>query len=236
MTNISSSTKYGFAASEAPVDTVTSLDVSSESDGNATLWNGFCGTGGGGGPAGHHNKRGGPRRDDNTIVSDSELARRLQELSVKERNQLYEEIHGVASIPDEEPVIVETRLAQLDDEITRIRDKPAYLKALFLAPRRVKSRAFRMMFLRAAEFDPREAAARMVQHYENKLELFGESLLGKDITLEDLSEDDVVALQTGSTMFLPAPDMAGRGVNVLTRKSMNAKTLDNQVRTNKTKK
>ena len=168
--------------------------------------------------------------DNDRTMTDAELAKSLHELSAQDRNSLYEDIHGVAPVAAEDPELVTRRLNQLEDEIERVKDdKSAYSKALFLAPRLVKSREFRLMFLRATNYDPRQSARRIVQHFRDKARLFGEGKVGKTITLEDLNEDDMAALQSGAEQFLPVPDRAGRAVAVQARKHLKPKTWENQV-------
>ena len=168
--------------------------------------------------------------DEDRTMTDAEYARSLHGLSAQERNSLYEDIHGVTPVKDEDQELVTRRLNQLEDEILRVRDdKSAYSKALFLAPRLVKSREFRLMFLRATNYDPRQSARRIVQHFRDKAWLFGEGKVGKIITLEDLDEDDMAALESGVEQFLPESDRAGRGVAVLARKHLKPKTWENQV-------
>ena len=107
------------------------------------------------------------------IDHDPIMTRELGKLTPDEREKLYEEIHGIVNIPDEEPEFVERCLSQMEDEIQKIKKRAAYNKAHFLAPTKVKCRDFRLMFLRGTSFDPRAAAKRIVTHFHNKAELFG---------------------------------------------------------------
>ena len=101
------------------------------------------------------------------------LTRELGKLTAEEREKLYEEIHGIVNIPDEEPQFVEECLNQMEVEIQKVKKRAAYNKAHFLAPNKVKSAEFRLMFLRATNFNPRDAAKFIVNHFRNKCELFG---------------------------------------------------------------
>ena len=90
--------------------------------------------------------------------AESILVRDLNELSLRERERVFEEVHGVAAGIDESPSLVELRLSQLEDEILKVRKRQAYDRALFLAPGVVKDPDFRLMFLRADLFDPRKTS------------------------------------------------------------------------------
>jgi hypothetical protein len=144
--------------------------------------------------------------------SDILMAQEMNALSSDEREKVFEDIHGIPRVVEETPASVKRALQDLDGELTRILKKPAYDKALFLSPKYVIDRKLRLMFLRAQGFQANHAATHMVEHFEQKLELFGPDKLGKTITLEDLSEDDVSALSMGSAYFLSSSDRAGRRV------------------------
>ncbi|MHA7865834.1 hypothetical protein, partial [Flagellimonas marinaquae] len=142
---------------------------------------------------------------------DSMLADDLNKLSLKERQSILEELHGVPDIVEETPQFCKSTLDALRLELTRTRSKRGYDRALFLSPRYVESTDFLMMFLRADSFNAMAAARRLVAHFDSKLDLFGLEKLVKDITQEDLSEDDLEALYSGSSQVLPEmKDRAGR--------------------------
>lgn len=77
----------------------------------------------------------------------------------------------------------------------------------------VTARDFRLMFLRSERYDPKGSAERMVEHFESKRYLFGSAeVLGRDILLSDLNDDDRAALEVGHVQVLPRRDAAGRVV------------------------
>jgi hypothetical protein len=57
---------------------------------------------------------------------------------------------------------------------------------------------FRLMFLRANDLQPEPAARQMIKFFDVKLKLFGKDKLIKDITLNDLDDDDKATLRNGS--------------------------------------
>lgn len=140
------------------------------------------------------------------------LARELNRISIKEREAVYEEIHGVGGSFTECPEKLEETSRNLEREIEKMKKRNAYDRAAFLSPRHVNDPAFRLMFLRSTRFDAAAAAAKMVTYFESKLELFGEEKLVKRITLEDLDEDALAELANGSYQFLPIRDRSNRAI------------------------
>ena len=143
---------------------------------------------------------------------DSMISSELNELSLKEREMAYEKIHGVEKITEETPSFVFQKLEALDMEICKIRDKPAYDLAETTNPDYVKDKKFRLMFLRADEFDARKAAKRLVSFMEAKKKHFGEQTLTRSLYLSDLDQDDIEALKSGVMQVLPVRDRAGRAI------------------------
>mmetsp|Transcript_8574 Transcript_8574/g.21078 ORF Transcript_8574/g.21078 Transcript_8574/m.21078 type:complete len:491 (-) Transcript_8574:216-1688(-) len=106
----------------------------------------------------------------------------------------------------------------------------AYKLALSRNPNYVKDPEFRLMFLRATEGDTKKAAKRLTRHFKTKLRLFGEDKLGRDIVLDDLSDDDMEALKSGGFQVLKKRDAAGRSVLFGRYTSMKYKHIDNMLR------
>lgn len=142
---------------------------------------------------------------------DATLAQELNALSVHEREQIYEEIHGIATIIDETPDIVASSLHQMRQELALIprRKRGALDRAMFLRPSLTTDDNFHLMFLRACRFDPKGAATKMHRYFTNKLELFGEDKLTKTITLDDLDAKDMRILRQGVTQFIPVNEERG---------------------------
>lgn len=109
--------------------------------------------------------------------------------------------------------LVEEALKDLVDEIEKIPSdqKRALEKAIQMSKDYV-SRNFRLKFLRAEKFDAHLAAVRMALHFEEKLELFGEDKLVREIIQSDLDEDDMASLSSGYIQVLNALDMGERKV------------------------
>ena len=106
--------------------------------------------------------------------TDALLAMEFNQLSIDARERVLEEVHGITQIADEtQPNFIDDSLCKLDSEIKNIKERWHYDRAHFLCPSRVRDVNFRLMFLRADNFNPRNAARRIVQHFTYKAELFG---------------------------------------------------------------
>lgn len=158
------------------------------------------------------------------------LVKELNQLSLEEREQVFEEIHGVHRPVEEEPNFVNSKLEMLQEEILKIRKRSAYEKAVFVAPQKVKARDFCLMLLRAERFDARKAAIRMVQYFESKLKLFGFDNLVKPITLECMNEQDLRAVKTGCLQYSKTKDRTGRTIAFLFQKYYDYNEPINMVR------
>eukprot|EP00934_Nitzschia_sp_Nitz4_P009394 Nitzschia sp. Nitz4//scaffold63_size106090//69156//70835//NITZ4_004398-RA/size106090-augustus-gene-0.160-mRNA-1//1//CDS//3329555999//9384//frame0 len=162
---------------------------------------------------------------------DAIQAKELNDLSVKEREQLIEEVHGIQAIAEEDPTFVEKSIAVLKKEIAKLPSskRRAFERASFLKPGLDQDEQLYLLFLRGDRFDAVKAAAKLCAHFEHKLELFGEAKLPKKITLDDLDEDDMACFQKGSLIFL-GKDRSGRAVDLINPMRMEYKHWKNQVR------
>lgn len=141
---------------------------------------------------------------------EANFAKGMNNLSLKERERKFEEIHGVAEVIEEDPTEMVLLLAELQTEINRIDLKPQYNRAMQLDPNYVQDPKFGLMFLRASRYDPKKAAARLVWFLEKKVEHFGAQTLCRTLRLSDLTQDDLETLKAGSYQILPGRDRSGR--------------------------
>eukprot|EP00934_Nitzschia_sp_Nitz4_P001037 Nitzschia sp. Nitz4//scaffold72_size95085//9529//10647//NITZ4_004743-RA/size95085-augustus-gene-0.63-mRNA-1//1//CDS//3329557324//1037//frame0 len=103
----------------------------------------------------------------------------------------------------------------MDEElISSPLEKRAYKLALKQNPMFVQSSQLRLRFLRADRFDPKAAAKRFILHFNLKQEFFGEKLLTKDITQDDLEPEDLDVLYNCVAYCMPIKDPAGRLLTV----------------------
>ena len=145
------------------------------------------------------------------------LAQDLNETSMEEQEKALLDLHGASAV-GEDPCAVEDSefvarsLFQLEQELTKIKGRTAYEDAERRSKEYVHDKDFRLMFLRADNYHVQNAANRMVSFFEEKLKLFGPALLTKDITMDDLDDDDMEFLSSGTFQILPAKDMVGRAI------------------------
>mmetsp|Transcript_26021 Transcript_26021/g.39952 ORF Transcript_26021/g.39952 Transcript_26021/m.39952 type:complete len:378 (-) Transcript_26021:94-1227(-) len=90
----------------------------------------------------------------------------------------------------------------------------AYQLALLMCPDYVNSDSFRLMFLRAMQFDIPMTAKRIVVYWSRKVELFGTDRAFHKLTIQDLldAEGDPRVFERVGIRALPLLDHAGRGL------------------------
>ena len=161
-----------------------------------------------------------PLKDESREV-DELVASSLRQMSLQEREQVLNGIHGVEDDMQEDQAILDTSIQRLRDELDSYvlqqldieQESPALRRVLLQSPNYVRSNDFLLMFLRATSFDVRHALKRMHDFFELKLKLFGVDALGRDVTiLHDFSDEDSDTLRCGYTHLLPGRDSAGRAI------------------------
>jgi hypothetical protein len=163
---------------------------------------------------------------------DSFLAKELNRLSLAEREKAYYDLHGVADVVEETPEFVDKCLADLEDEICKREDnKNAYEMAKKVNPEYICGRGFRLKFLRAGRFVPKDTATRLVGFLEEKLKLFGPKPLARELLLSDLNQDDMVLLRAGYFSIVPLTDSAGRAIAVQVPFFRGEESIETRVRT-----
>jgi hypothetical protein len=151
-----------------------------------------------------------PSQDPTPEMTYALLAEELNKLSIQERDDIFADIHGVGERIEEPPELVRESMAKMENEISSIHNKSAYLEAKMQSPAYVDDVNFKLKFLRAHRFDPKAAAECLASFFESKRDLFGPQNLIKDITLDDLDGDDMDLLMRGGYQLLPLRDSAGR--------------------------
>jgi hypothetical protein len=142
------------------------------------------------------------------------LAYDLTKLSFREREQAMNDLHGIViKPPQEQPEQRQALLQQLQQHLDAMHWLPeasAYRRAVQTNPYFVQWK--RLIFLRAEQYQPQEAATRMLKYFTMKLELWGPDKFCRKIRLDDLSPDDLYALQQGISSISPYKDTAGRTI------------------------
>jgi len=160
---------------------------------------------------------------------DTLLSEAMNNLTFEEREKQQEILHGVDRELVEEARMIEDALAELHSYLELIKNGSVYETAERIDPNYVHAREFRIMFLRGNRYDTKAAAERMLKFFVVKQKLFGTERLTKDITIEDLDEDDLACLRTGWLQFT-GKDKSGRAI-VLHILGLRAwKTLRNELR------
>eukprot|EP00538_Stauroneis_constricta_P002208 CAMPEP_0119555002 /NCGR_PEP_ID=MMETSP1352-20130426/7332_1 /TAXON_ID=265584 /ORGANISM="Stauroneis constricta, Strain CCMP1120" /LENGTH=499 /DNA_ID=CAMNT_0007601687 /DNA_START=28 /DNA_END=1527 /DNA_ORIENTATION=- len=148
----------------------------------------------------------------NVVEADDVIAKEMSALSIRDRQQVYEDVNGVTQPNEETTPFLTAKLDDMDISIKMIAKKDAYDMAFQKSPEYVSNPKFRLMFLRATHFNPKNAASRFVSFLERKLDVFGEELLTKDIKMTDLNAEALDFFQSGKAQILPLKDSAGRVV------------------------
>lgn len=124
------------------------------------------------------------------------------------------DLHGQTTEIEETEALVQTSFEKLDFEIEQISEnsKVAFLEAQKHCPEYVKSKAFRLMFLRCERFEPTKTARRLVKYWEEKLRYFGPEKAYHPITIDDLQEEDIEILKSGAFVPIMNKDRYGRPI------------------------
>lgn len=156
-----------------------------------------------------------PMHDKSVEEVDTLTADELAKLSITDREKVYSDIHGVPNETQESSEFLRKNLslleAQLDNMLVSTPDESrAYNLALSKDQEYARDTRLRLRFLRADRFNIARAAERFLLHFAMKLDLFGDDLLVKDISQEDLDELDIDALHNETGFIMPFRDMGGR--------------------------
>ena len=154
------------------------------------------------------------------------MATEMERLSLKDRNAIYEEIHGVSTMAIEEtPELLDESLHRFQEELDKIDgdikfayDYITHQEDDLPSKRLAFDRSFRLRFLRCVFFNPAKAAARMVRYFGVLDALYGREALTKfDGTMDFFVGDksDQIAFRNGYLQLLPFRDRSGRKILVL---------------------
>jgi len=147
--------------------------------------------------------------------ADARIARAMTELSMHEREEVYNDRHGVADAIVETPEMIDEAIGRMKLELSKMStEAEAYHQALAQDSSYVHNYKSLLCFLRAERFDVVRAAARLKNFYSFKLEGFGVEKLTKDIYQEDLTEQEREGMYDSMTHLLPFRDRGGRCVVV----------------------
>eukprot|EP00980_Cylindrotheca_fusiformis_P002560 scaffold607_cov109-Cylindrotheca_fusiformis.AAC.6 len=156
-----------------------------------------------------------PGMNDTADSLDRIVAAEMEKLSLREREKVYEDVHGVSDVVQETPELIASCLEQMDREINLINEKDAYEQAKLQSLDLVTNRKFRLAFLRCTSFNPKRAALHLVKYFGYKLELLGTEKLGSyPVALGDIGVAATRIVELGAVQVLPNRDSKGRAVVV----------------------
>eukprot|EP00980_Cylindrotheca_fusiformis_P020393 scaffold7414_cov116-Cylindrotheca_fusiformis.AAC.3 len=169
---------------------------------------------------------------------DQYLAVAMNSLSSEDREFVLEELNGIAKTHPEDPASLNQFLQEMEQHLMWLKQGTYYEVAEKMDFDYVTDRDFRIMFLRAnryvsngqQRYDPKRAATQMKIFFDTKYMLFGKDKLVKDITLDDLDDDDKHCLQGGHLQVLPIRDRAGRVIVVNFRGGRKFKSVESKLR------
>jgi len=141
--------------------------------------------------------------------SEDFLASELSKISVQERTKALDDLHCVGEDLTETPELIENSLAEMD-RILKDKNDPIYNAAASQNKAYVEDPDFRLRFIRANNHDPEKAADQMIGLLTEKEIYFGRDKLGRDITFDDLNDDDLKILLGGRYHIQDALDRNGR--------------------------
>ena len=163
------------------------------------------------------------------------MAAELNSLTTAERASILEDVHGVGDTPPEEsnPNLMQQKLMEMDATLRSIANKPAFDEAQHLCGGKstglVNDPAFRIRFLRAARYDPRKAAIRMIRNLQVIRETFGLECLVRPIQLNDMILDrgnqgsDTFMFSGNFFQIMPFRDRLGRRIVVRSGNAISAR-------------
>jgi len=150
---------------------------------------------------------------------DQILSRELNNLDVRDRESISEEVHGVrcVALPETAEMLTES-LSRLSEELDAIYVKPAFDRSQKLghdaSGTYVNTKDFRLRFLRCELFDAKKAAIRLVSFLDFLMDIFegNEELLLRPMRLLDFTPHELAILKAGNFQLLPYRDRSGRRI------------------------
>ncbi|CAJ1936694.1 unnamed protein product [Cylindrotheca closterium] len=137
------------------------------------------------------------------------LASEMSQLSVEERSKALDDLHCVGEELQETPEMIQKLLAEFEMAVQKERN-PIYEMAINQNRTYVEDPTFRLRFLRAKLYNVHEAVRKMMSLLECKAKYFGDDKVARDITLDDLSEEDKQLMLSGVFHIQDGRDRNGR--------------------------
>ncbi|CAJ1936553.1 unnamed protein product [Cylindrotheca closterium] len=157
------------------------------------------------------------------------LASEMSQLSVEERSKAMDDLHCVGEEIQETPEMIQKSLAEFQEAVKKERN-PIYEMAFNQNRAYVEDPTFRLRFLRAKLYNVREAVRKMMLLLECKAKFFGHDKVARDITLDDLSEEDKQLMLSGLYHIQDGRDQNGRLILHFFGKMLSRCRADNLIR------
>jgi len=157
----------------------------------------------------------------------------FDQLSDEEKDNVFQDLYGVEEGIQETEGFIFEKLGELENELRSLPNqaKENYLLALDEEEKQgtnyVNCNKFRLMFLRADRFNVSLAAARIVQFFTEKKNLFGIEKLPRRIIQDDLDDLDKQALFSGLMYINDDLECFSRVVIVVRRENLRFKKFRN---------
>jgi hypothetical protein len=137
------------------------------------------------------------------------LASQLSKLSVQERAKAFDDVHCVGEELQETPEMIEKSLAEFEKAVQKQRND-VYDMAWNQNRAYLEDTSFRLKFLRANLHNANKSVRQMMRFLRHKATYFGVDKVTRDITLADLSDDDLQVLGSGFVHLQEERDQTGR--------------------------
>ena len=142
------------------------------------------------------------------------LSSELNKLSFQERTEALDDLHCVGNDLEESPELVQELLAEFDRTVQQKQQQqqhdPTYQEIAERHKAYIEDRSFRLKFLRANSHNVGKAATQMFHFLRNKAKYFGNDCIGREITFDDLNEEDRELLLSGTYHIQKDRDQSGR--------------------------
>ncbi|CAJ1967222.1 unnamed protein product [Cylindrotheca closterium] len=141
------------------------------------------------------------------------LTSELNKLSLQERAKALEDIHCVGQDLEETPELVEELLAEFDRTAQQQEQHdPSYKEMAKRHRAYVQDRSLRLKFIRSKKHDVGKAVNQMLHFLRNKAKYFGNDCIGREISFDDMNEEDQELLLSGFYNIGKDRDQSGRVV------------------------
>jgi len=157
------------------------------------------------------------------------LAAELNSLSAKERSAALEDVHCVGEELAETAEKIEKSLAEFEHAVQEEKNE-LYDIAVKMNRSYVEDPLFRLKFLRANMHDVKRSVRQMMNLLRYKATYFGNDKIAREITLDDLTEEDMKLMLSGLFHIQDGRDRTGRVIIYLNNTLLGQCKADSLIR------